>query len=88
MISSYSKGSPMLARYLEMNGIIGVSVWAEWTWGPRGGSRRTYRICGQTGESTGFPYEGQRNTRRAAVEHARAMADRAGLPYLGVQYWG
>lgn len=63
----YAKGSSMLTKYLEMNGLRAVSVDRSSVWI-------------EDGNGIGFHTEHRSN--REAKVHARKLADHTGLPIL------
>src|SRR4051812_25683075 len=82
LVFAYPKGSPMLAKYLEMNNVIGVKVWRDVV-NPSGADYPAPAMM--TSESVGLPERwesGARPTLKSARALAFAMADHAGIPLL------
>lgn len=67
---NYQKGSPLLNKYLEMNGYVAVQVWPSF---------RGYDAMLMNGESTGG-IESTRKLRRDAIADAKKLAEHCGIP--------
>jgi hypothetical protein len=68
----YKSGSPLLKKYLEINGYVAVQIWPSST-------GRGYDVMMMNGESTGGVEVSQR-LRRDAIEIAKNLAKHCGLP--------
>ena len=69
---NYPKGSPLLKKYLEMNGYVAVQVWPSI-------SDTGWDAMLMNGESTGG-VESTRKLRRDAIADAKKLAEHCGIP--------